>query len=115
MNRQDFLLEIQELFGDLSTGLIGGYRAVLTDPDGTEINYSELYRLLVSEYKFRTAPMPAWFAERLTRVKKYNGRQASLIDQQLREGTAKIISYDPDKNECKVQTPIGVYGFTPKI
>ena len=112
MNRQDFLLKLQELFGDdLKAGLIKGYKAVLSDADGAEFDYNRLHTLLLSEYKYRTAPMPAWFAERLLQVRRQKSEGESLIQRHLREGKAKIISYDAERKEYAIQTPNGVYLF----
>ncbi len=106
MNRRDFLLKIQELFDDLNTGLINAYKAVLNDPNGSEINYDELYKLLLKEYKYANAPRPYWFAEKLQRVKNYRIKEF-LIDRHVREGKAKILKEEPERMRRLIQMPNG--------
>ena len=108
VNRKEFLLKLKELFGnDLRVGLVNAYKLLLTDINGTEINYDELYRLLINEYKFKNAPMPAWFAERLILTKKCKCAQKSTLDRDLDSGKLKTISYNSETTETVYELPNG--------
>ena len=109
MNRQKFLFNISKLFDDLNDVLIESYKMVLADESGTEINYAKLYKIFLTEYKYRVAPMPAWFAEHLSQVKipkPTNNSYGIDIEQAKREG--RLLAEDLEEGWFDVKTKIGI-------
>jgi hypothetical protein len=113
MNRSEFLAKFKELFSDYNSAMLEAYYVILDDPSGTSIDYKKLYNILISEYKYKTAPMPAWFAENSNKVRYYSATYTGegLIDRQLKSGKAKIIAQDNHEGWYDIETPHGVCRF----